>query len=184
LASLKGEFIRSTSNRFRFFDFQTMMALSTLSTMAGKFILGAPTDYFGGELTLKATMFSMAGLLYLCSLSNSLVDFGSLWILISFVYATAWGACGKIVRDKFPVSNWSSQLGMISGLSRIGSMFASVWFSTLLRPSKITAISNTLTTTGLWRKVFRCGAALQIIVLAIYVVIDKVFLSGTLSSAS
>lgn len=179
---------------------------------------------------MKATMLSMTILLIIMSMSNNLLQFGPAWIVLSFIYATAWvrsnywisimtqlylyrlgispleamfilyfcqsicwcvcwltsrvfmhgriglfmllhathdtvirlnaifyltlaaddtaltlttlwlqGACGKIVRERFPESEWGSQLGFISGTSRIGSMAASLLFSGVLRSTRTVA---------------------------------------------
>ena len=66
--------------------------------MVGKFLLGPPTDYFGGDRTLRATMIATAALLYGCSVSKRVEMFGVLWVIYQFTYASAWGAVGKIVR--------------------------------------------------------------------------------------
>ena len=169
LSILKNEFVETSVSAF---NFKSMLAIATFATMLGKFILGPPTDKYGGELTIKVTMLSMAGLLLLSSFTNSLAQFGPLWIALSFVYASAWGACGKIVRDRFPAASWGSQLGLISGTSRIGSMIASLLYGGVLSRPK-TAAGIVSQPTGLWRNVFRLGAAIQLAVFAAYVIADR-----------
>ena len=73
------------------FNYKTLFAVGTIITMVGKFTLGAPTDEFGGEFTMKLTMLIMAICLYLFSITTSFAQFAPIWILISYVYASAWG---------------------------------------------------------------------------------------------
>jgi hypothetical protein len=87
------------------------------SQMGGKFLLGPPTDYFGGDMTLKSTMLFITIALIACSRSTSIEGFGYLWIGINFVYASAWGAASKLVRQKFNKTEWPTQLGNTYHLS-------------------------------------------------------------------
>lgn len=73
------------------FNYKTLFAVGTIITMVGKFTLGAPTDEFGGEFTMKLTMLIMAICLSLFSITTSFAQFAPIWILISYVYASAWG---------------------------------------------------------------------------------------------
>lgn len=73
------------------FNYKTLFAAGTIITMVGKFTLGPPTDEFGGEFTMKLTMLIMAISLFLFSITTSFAQFAPLWILISYVYASAWG---------------------------------------------------------------------------------------------
>ena len=53
----------------------------------GKFLLGPPTDKFGGANTLKITMLLVALLLQFMAVSPNVLVFGRMWIVLSFVYA-------------------------------------------------------------------------------------------------
>jgi len=52
-------------------------------------------------------MLLVAVLLQCMAVSPNVMVFGQLWIVLSFVYAAAWGACGKIVRENFRADEWS-----------------------------------------------------------------------------
>ena len=99
-----------------------------------------------------------------CSLAPSLHVFGHLWVWLSFVYAAAWGAVGKIVRERFVESAWSTQLGWVAAGSRIGSLSSALLFGEVLKR----------TTGGVgWRRVFQVGATVQATVLALYVLLSR-----------
>jgi MFS family permease len=137
-----------------------MLAIATMATMFGKFVLGPPTDHIGGERTLKLTMFLISVSLYACSISTNVQLFGLLWIALSFVYASAWGAIGKIVRERFLANEWSGQLGLVAAGSRVGSLVSSLLFAGLLLHNG-------------WRTVFRVAAAIQVAILAFYHLLNK-----------
>lgn len=137
-----------------------MLAVATLATMIGKFLLGPPTDFFGGERTLKLTMLLICALLYACSVSSNVQLFGLLWIAVSFVYASAWGAIGKIVRERFVAKEWSGQLGLVAAGSRVGSMVSSLLFAGLLFHNG-------------WRTVFRVAATIQGMILVGFHLLSK-----------
>lgn len=128
--------------------------------MVGKFILGPPTDFFGGEKVLFITLLLSAISLFGCSMSNSIRAFGACWILFSFTFSAAWGAIGKVVRENFPRREWAVQLGMVYTGSRIGSMFAVLIFGGILRFSPTAAVSNSN-----WRRVFRASSAIVLSVM-------------------
>lgn len=166
------------------FSFSKMMFAATMATMVGKLILGPPTDYFGGELTMKASMAGMTVLLLLCSITTNMNQLAPLWIAINFIYATAWGACGKVVRERFPSSEWGVQLGFISGASRIASVLAALGFGQLLHSGSLFGIkTSSLVVGGKWREIFKMSAIFQAFVLLLYIVIDRFFISiGSLNS--
>lgn len=141
--------------------FPSVLFLATLATMAGKFVLGPPTDRLGGNLVMKLAMFSSSLLLLLCSLSKSALSFGALWILLSFLYATPWGACSKLIRDIFPADEWSSKLGLVAAFSRLGSLGSSFIFGALLSRSKD------------WKATFRISALIQAAFFGIYLASDR-----------
>lgn len=87
-----------------------LIVTATLATMLGKIVLGPSTDKLGGERTMKITMLAITMALLSCSVCGSVQSFGISWIILSFVYAAAWGAVGKVVRERFPVAQWSTQL--------------------------------------------------------------------------
>ena len=137
-----------------------MFAVATMATMFGKFLLGPPTDFFGGERTLKVTMLMTSVFLFYCSISSNVQLFGLLWIALSFVYASAWGAIGKIIRERFSSNEWSGQLGAVAAGSRAGSMGSSLLFAGVLLHHG-------------WRTVFRVAAGIQAIILVCYHLLNK-----------
>lgn len=168
------------------FTFSKMMFAATMATMAGKIVLGPPTDYFGGEMTMKVSMAGMTILLLLCSITTKIDQLAPLWIGINFIYATAWGACGKVVRERYFQSEWGMQLGFISGASRIASVLAALAFGRLLHTGSLFGFTSTKST-GLWRQIFKVTALFQALVLLTYLLVDRFFIStrdGTSNSKS
>lgn len=129
--------------------------------MIGKFILGPPTDFYGGEKVLFITLLLSALFLFGCSVCHSIRAFGACWILFSFTFSAAWGAIGKVVRENFSRREWAMQLGIIYTGSRIGSMFAVLLFGGILRFSPTTAVSKSN-----WRSVFRASSAIVLFIMA------------------
>lgn len=148
-----GSYTKMTQNIFP-------LVYSLQTQMVGKFILGPPTDFFGGEKVLFITLLLSALFLFGCSMSHSIRAFGACWILFSFTFSAAWGAIGKVVRENFPKREWAVQLGMVYTGSRIGSMFAVLIFGSILRFSPTTAISNSN-----WRSVFQASSAIVLFVM-------------------
>lgn len=141
--------------------FPTILFIATLSTMLGKFLLGPPTDTYGGNKALKGIMASNILLLILCSLSNNSLSFGALWIVLQFFYAAAWGACSKLVRSSFPPSLWSNKLALVAAASRLGSLGSSFIFGGILAWKRN------------WRHTFICSALLQSAALLFYQLYDR-----------
>lgn len=135
---------------------------ATLATMVGKFILAPPTDSFGGNLIMKLSMGVNILLLLMGSVTSTAYSFGLVWILLSFFYASAWGACSKLVRDIFPQAEWSSQLGMIAAASRLGSLGSSFVFGGILGATKS------------WQKTFIFSAFIQAAIFIFYLFADRV----------
>ena len=58
------------------FNYKSLLAVGTIVTMVGKFTLGPPTDTYGGELTMKATMLIMVSTsASMCIYTNAIVIF-------------------------------------------------------------------------------------------------------------
>ena len=164
------------------FSFSNMMFVATTATMIGKLLLGPPTDYFGGENTMKVSMAGMTILLLLCSVATKIDQLAPLWIAVNFIYATAWGACGKVVREQYPSSEWGLQLGFISGASRIASMAASLGFGRLLATGSVFGMKSSDmigVVGGQWRRIFVVASLFQASVLLLYVAIDRFFIAPT-----
>lgn len=138
-----------------------VLFLATLATMAGKFSLGPPTDQLGGNLVMKLAMLSSSLLLLLCSFSHSALSFGSLWVLLSFFYATPWGACSKLIRDIFPQEQWASKLGLVAAFSRLGSLGSSILYGALLSKNRD------------WKMTFRISALIQAVFFVVYIAADR-----------
>ena len=136
-----------------------------------KFLLGPPTDKFGGANTLNVTMLMVALLLQFMAVSPNVLVFGRLWIVLSFVYAAAWGACGKIVRENFRADEWSRELGLLATGSRIGSMGSSLLFGGLL-------VNNG------WRTLFQVASAIQVTTLVAFALLYKSVVVGKSPAAS
>jgi sugar phosphate permease len=129
--------------------------------MLGKFLLGLPTDYFGGEKALHITLLLSAAFLFGCSISSTIYTFGAFWIAFSFVFSAAWGAIGKIIRENFLEKEWAAQLGLVYTGSRLGSILSVLLFGGILRQSNLREFSSS----G-WRNVFRASSAILTAVLA------------------
>ena len=153
--------------------FSSIVALATLATMGGKFLLAVPTDYFGGDLTLRMTMAVMALMLYTCSITSSVKLFYVSWVMLSFVYATAWGAVGVEVRSQFQKDKWGSQLSLIAASSRLGSLCSSLFFGSILRESG--SVSLGTRGEGNWRNVFKYAFYCQSFILGVYMIGRNIF---------
>ena len=87
-----------TNSRIPLISTPTILLISTLFVMLGKFILGPPTDHFGGKVVMTVSMLSTSILLLGCSLSKNINVFAIFWILINIFYSSTWGAVGSVVR--------------------------------------------------------------------------------------
>ena len=134
-----------------------LLFLATMGTVAGKLLLGAPTDKFGGHFMLQLCLgINALALGHLSTTTASTLSFSVVWIIVSFLYGSTWGAVSAVVRREFTQNEWGSQLGITAAFSRIGSLGSSVAFGAILAKK------------GSWRSVFRAAAALQAIILGIY----------------
>jgi sugar phosphate permease len=136
--------------------------------MLGKFMLGLPTDYFGGEKALHITLLLSAAFLFGCSISSTIYTFGAFWIAFSFVFSAGWGAIGKIIRENFLEKEWAAQLGLVYTGSRVGSILSVLLFGGILRRSNLPRFSSS----G-WRNVFRASSAILTAVLAMSNVLTR-----------
>ena len=75
-----------------------IVSMVTLFIMGGKFVFGPVTDAIGGEAMLLICMVAMGLLLATCSYAGTLNRFALSWTIISFFYASAWGAVGSVIR--------------------------------------------------------------------------------------
>ena len=142
--------------------------------MIGKFILGRPTDYFGGQRAMIVTLLSSSVCLFGCSISKNIETFGIFWILFSFIFSAAWGAIGKIVRDKFPKKDWAFQLGIIYTGSRLGSMLSQLLFGNILRQSTFSSAVR-----GAWRPVFLVSSGILAAVTASSIFLRQLVVSSS-----
>lgn len=133
-----------------------LLFLATMGTVAGKLLLGPPTDKFGGHFMLQLCLAINALALGHLSTTASTLSFSAVWIIVSFLYGSTWGAVSAVVRREFRRNEWGSQLGITAAFSRVGSLGSSLAFGAILASK------------GSWRSVFRAAAALQAIILAIY----------------
>lgn len=129
--------------------------------MLGKFVLGLPTDYFGGKKVLDITLLLSAVFLFGCSISSTIHTFGAFWIAFSFVFSAAWGAIGKIIRENFLEKEWAAQLGLVYTGSRLGSILSVLLFGGILRCGILPGFASSR-----WRNVFRASSAILTAVLA------------------
>ena len=141
----------------------SLIFAATCGTVAGKFLLGVPTDKIGGQSALKLCLFSNIVLLYGIGASQSRWVFSTLWVLVSFIYGSAWGAVGNVVRQSFEKTAWGEQLGLVAAFSRVGSFSSSFFFGWLMQRYSASMGKES------WRLVFKYAAGLQAIILAIYV---------------
>eukprot|EP01035_Chromulina_nebulosa_P000409 gene409-587_t len=72
-----------------------IVSTATMCIMGGKFLFGPVTDTIGGEAMLFICMIAMGSLLATCAFTGSLNNFAVSWTIISFFYASAWGAVGS-----------------------------------------------------------------------------------------
>ena len=141
--------------------------------MIGKFVLGPPTDSFGGEQVLFLTLLLSAAFLFGCSISQGIKVFGIYWILFSFVFSAAWGAIGRIIRENFSEKEWAVQLGLVYTGSRLGSILSVLFFGSILRSPSL--LSGSMPSS--WRSVFRTSSTVLISVLAVSSVVMKLLSS-------
>ena len=139
-----------------------IVSTSTLIIVSGKFLLGPPTDIFGGHTALILSMFIMSFLSYLATFMNSGYYFGISWMILSFAYSSTWGAVGKVIRENFPSHLWASQISLMAASSRLGNLSGYVIFGLVLN-------------SGLgWRQLFRTSAVIQFSILCVYVSLLKI----------
>lgn len=146
-------------------DLSRVIFLATLGTAGGKFLLGPPTDKLGGHAVMKLALAINAVLLYFISITTQQLHFAVMWIIVSFVYGATWGAVGAVVRQEFSSADWGSQLGLVASASRVGSMGSSLVFGSIMQYFSKAMGQNS------WRIVFRSAAALQALILSIYMLI-------------
>lgn len=148
--------------------------MATYGTVAGKFLLGPPTDSLGGHAVLMLSLAINAVLLFYISTTTSQISFAIAWLILSFIYGATWGAVGAVVRRDFPQKDWSTQLGLAAAFSRFGSLSSSVVFGAVIKY-----------THGSWRAVFRFASVLQAMLFVVYLALgSKVKSVSTLSSMS
>lgn len=85
-----------------------IVSTATMCIMGGKFLFGPVTDTIGGEAMLFICMIAMGSLLATCALTGSLNNFAVSWTIISFFYASAWGAVGSVIRVDCSIPVWSN----------------------------------------------------------------------------
>ena len=141
--------------------------------MIGKFVLGPPTDFFGGEQVLFLTLVLSAAFLFGCSVSKSIKDFGVYWMLFSFVFSAAWGAIGKSIWENFTEKEWAVQLGLVYTGSRLGSILSVLFFGSILRSPCL--LSGPMPSS--WRLVFQMSSSVLISVAAVSSVLLKLLSS-------
>ena len=141
--------------------------------MIGKFVLGPPTDFVGGEQVLFLTLLLSAAFLFGCSVSRCIKDFGTYWILFSFVFSAAWGAIGKSIRENFSEKEWAVQLGLVYTGSRLGSILSVLLFGGILRSPSL--LSGNIMSS--WRLVFRTSSTVLISVVAMSFLLLKLLSS-------
>ena len=142
-----------------------LLFLATMGTVAGKFLLGPPTDVLGGHTVMKLCLFVNAALLFLISTVTTPAAFIAPWIVVSFLYGATWGAVGAVVRKEFDQNEWSAQLGLAAAWSRIGSLGSSLAFGAIMSRASGVPLNS-------WRRVFAVAAALQAGILAIYIALS------------
>lgn len=120
-------------------------------------------------ITLALSAVSLFG----CSLSPNVQTFGFFWIFFSFVFSAAWGAVGKIVRERFSKKEWALQLGLVYTGSRVGSMLSSLLFGKILRPSVTSPGSISL-----WRAVFRTASGILVSLIVLSFILSKLIVAG------
>lgn len=141
----------------------SVIFFATCGTVCGKFLLGNVTDKLGGAFILKSCLGFNTLLLMGISLATKRWVFAFLWIVVSFIYGSAWGAVANVVRSSFNKKEWGEQLGLVAAYSRVGSFGSSFWFGWLLQRSAVTTVTQ-----DSWRLVFQAAAGLQAVILAIY----------------
>eukprot|EP01036_Dinobryon_divergens_P026275 gene26275-34900_t len=139
-----------------------IVSTATMCIMGGKFLFGPVTDTIGGEAMLFICMIAMGSLLATCAFTGSLNNFAVSWTIISFFYASAWGAVGSVIRASFPSEQWAEQIGIVASGSRVGSIFSAVLFGRVISiPSRT------------WRSVFWVASAIQLLVSVVYAIALK-----------
>ena len=122
---------------------------------------------------MLTTLLFSALALYGCSVSSNIHTFGIFWIFFSFVFSAAWGAVGKIVRERFTKKEWALQLGLIYTGSRLGSMLSSLLYGDILRSAALSRAS-----TNGWRIVFRVASGILAAAMTVSLVLSQLISSG------
>lgn len=130
-----------------------LIGLSSVAFLIGKLTLGWLTDRKGGLPILVFAMAANVLLLLLISFSSHVLPFGAIWLVECFVSSGCWGAVSKLTHDLFLRSEWAHVIGRVAAWSRLGTVFATYSFSSLLAHDF-----------G-WRVVFRLSALAQVLML-------------------
>eukprot|EP01041_Mallomonas_annulata_P008040 gene8040-16478_t len=137
-------------------DMSGVMLFATLATMAGKLLLGPPTDMFGGQATLQMAMVGMAALLYATSITQTGKSFRLYWVAFSFLYSSTWGAIGKIVHENFPPNQWATQINIVAAASRFGSLLSALVYGMVVKAG------------WHWRGIFRVVGVIQVVAFVLF----------------
>jgi MFS family permease len=109
-----------------------LLALSTVSIVLGKVVLGPIIDHVGGIMSLKVALLSLGTLLATISVSKSFYTFAFCWILVDFCFSACWAACINGIHQCFSEEEWSSRIGSLAAAARLGNATSFAFFASLL----------------------------------------------------
>lgn len=157
--------------------FSRLLFLSTIAVATGKLLLGPVIDHFGGILSLKVALASLAGLLGIISFSQSFTIFAAAWILVDFIFSSCWAACINAIHQSFPKNEWPGHVANLAAAARTGNAAAFALFAYLLHHLE-SSIKQP------WRIVFRVSSAVQLIPVLLLSFCGRPALSQTVGSVS
>lgn len=101
--------------------------------------------------------------LFTCGLTSSPASFFLSWCIVNFCYASTHGAINLVIRENFEEKEWTNQLGLAAGASRVGAVGSAILFGLLLKFSQSSQflrsqLSKYFRGNPQWRSIFlACG---------------------------
>jgi MFS family permease len=109
-----------------------LLGLSTLAIAVGKLVLGPIIDSLGGIRSLQVSLLSLALLILIIAFTQQFSIFAVCWILVDFIFSSAWAGCINAIHQSFPEKEWARKIGIIAAGARIGNTAAFALFASVL----------------------------------------------------
>lgn len=159
-----------------------LIALSTISIAAGKFLLGPVIDTLGGVQSLRIALSTICICLSFIGFGSrtcpTLVSFAVYWIIVDFAFSSCWAASIKTIRDHLSEEKWATEIGRLAIAARTGNALSFAFFAVLLQwaSARVPSTQTLGTLNASWRWVFRFAGAIQLIPLFLLSYFSKGFL--------